>query len=301
MEIVATFAEARARSGRIGLVPTMGFLHEGHVSLLGAARSECDVVVMTLFVNPLQFEEQNDLDRYPRDLERDAAIAEAAGVDVIVAPSVVEVYPVWPPATIVHVESLTEAMEGAHRPGHFDGVATVVAKLFAGTQADRAYFGRKDAQQLAVVRAMARDLSFPIDVRGMPILREPDGLALSSRNVFLDPDRRAAARSLSAGLMAAADAVDAGERSAAVAAAIAFDRMAQTPGVEPEYAEVAGQDDVASRYTLDEPTFLAVAARVGDVRLIDNVHFDITDSGDVVSDRGIRLKDQSILYQGDAT
>lgn len=300
MEIVSTFAEARGRGGRVGLVPTMGFLHEGHVSLLEAARAECDVVMMTLFVNPLQFEEQVDLDRYPRDLERDAAIARAAGADVIVAPSVEEMYPVWPPATVVHVEPLTQLMEGAHRPGHFDGVATVVAKLFAGAQADRAYFGRKDAQQLAVVRAMARDLSFPITVRGMPILREPDGLALSSRNVFLDPGRRAAALSLSAGLLAAADAVEAGERSAAVSAAIAFDRMARTPGVEPEYAEVAGQDDVESRDTLDEPTFLAVAARVGDVRLIDNVHFDITEDGDVVPDRGIRLKDQSILYQGDA-
>jgi pantoate--beta-alanine ligase len=298
MDIVATFAEARGHSGRVGLVPTMGFLHEGHVSLLEAARTECDVVVMSLFVNPLQFEEQADLDRYPRDLERDAAIAEAAGADVIVAPLVEEMYPVWPPATVVNVPGLTTTMEGAHRPGHFDGVATMVAKLFAGAQADRAYFGRKDAQQLAVVQAMARDLSFPVEVRGMPILRESDGLALSSRNVFLDPDRRTAALSLSAGLMAAADAVEAGERRAAVTTAIAFDRMAQTPGVEPEYAEVAGQDDVESRDTLDEPTFLAIAARVGDVRLIDNVHFDVTEDGDVVPDRGIRLKDRSVLYEG---
>ncbi len=297
MEIVATFAEARGRNGRIGLVPTMGFLHEGHVSLIEAARSECDVVIMTLFVNPLQFEERVDLDRYPRDLERDAAIAESAGVDVIVAPSVEEMYPVWPPATVVQVPGLADIMEGAHRPGHFDGVATVVAKLFAGAQANRAYFGRKDAQQLAVVRAMARDLSFPIEVRGMPILRESDGLALSSRNVFLEPDRRAAALSLNMGLMAAADAVEAGERSAEEVASLAWDRMDQTPGVEPEYAEVASQDDVVSQDSLNEPTFLAVAARVGDVRLIDNVHFDVID-GEVVADRGTRLQHQSILYEG---
>ncbi|MDJ0959684.1 MAG: pantoate--beta-alanine ligase [Acidimicrobiia bacterium] len=297
MEIVATFAEARGRNGRIGLVPTMGFLHEGHVSLIEAARSECDVVIMTLFVNPLQFEERVDLDRYPRDLERDAAIAESAGVDVIVAPSVEEMYPVWPPATVVQVPGLADIMEGAHRPGHFDGVATVVAKLFAGAQANRAYFGRKDAQQLAVVRAMARDLSFPIEVRGMPILRESDGLALSSRNVFLEPDRRAAALSLNMGLMAAADAVEAGERDAKQVASLAWDRMDQTPGVEPEYAEVASQDDVVSQDSLNEPTFLAVAARVGDVRLIDNVHFDVID-GEVVADRGTRLQHQSILYEG---
>ncbi len=298
MDIVGTFAEARGRSGRVGLVPTMGFLHEGHVSLLEAARAECDVVIMTLFVNPLQFEEQIDLDRYPRDPERDAAIAKSAGVDLIVAPSVEEMYPVWPPATVVQVPGLAAVMEGAHRPGHFDGVVTVVAKLFAGAQADRAYFGRKDAQQLAVVRAMARDLSFPIEVRGMPILRESDGLALSSRNVFLDPARRAAALSLSAGLMAAADAADAGERNAERIAGLAWDRMSQTPGVEPGYAAVAGQDDVVACDTLDRPAFLAVAARVGEVRLIDNVHFDITDGGDVVADRGTRLQNRSILYQG---
>ncbi len=296
METVATFAAARELAeGRIGLVPTMGFLHEGHVSLLEAARSECDHVVMTLFVNPLQFDESRDLDRYPRNLDRDAAIAEAAGVDVIVAPTVEEMYPQWPPATVVRLPDMTAELEGAHRPGHFDGVATVVAKLLAGAPADRAYFGRKDAQQLAVVKAMARDLSFPIEIRGMPIIRESDGLALSSRNVFLDPQARRAARSLSTGLLAAADVVDGGERDAAVISGIAMRTMADTPAVDPQYAALAGQDDVVFRQELDRPSFLAVAARVGDVRLIDNVHFDIVD-GDIVVDRGVRLTEPSMLY-----
>jgi pantoate--beta-alanine ligase len=300
MEIVSTFAEARAvasqsSQGRIGLVPTMGFLHEGHVSLLAAARSECDHVVMSLFVNPLQFDESRDLDRYPRDLDRDAGIAASAGVDVIVAPSLEEMYPVWPPTTTVQVPQLSLEMEGAHRPGHFDGVATVVAKLFAGARADRAYFGRKDAQQLAIVSAMARDLSFPVEVHGMPIVREADGLALSSRNVFLDSQMRAAALSLSRGLMAAADAAEAGETSTAALSATAMGSMAALHGVDPEYAAVAGQHDVALIETLDRPAFLAVAARVGNVRLIDNVHFDL-DNGSVVADRGVRLTTTSVLY-----
>jgi pantoate--beta-alanine ligase len=273
----------------------MGFLHEGHVSLLEAARRDCDVVVMTLFVNPLQFNDPGDLDRYPRDLERDAAIAEAAGVDVLVAPPVEEMYPLWPPMTVVQVPPLAEVMEGAHRPGHFDGVATVVAKLLAGVQPDMAYFGRKDAQQLAVVRAMARDLSFPVEVAGMPIVREVDGLALSSRNVLLDAGARPAALALSRGVLAAADVVDGGLREAAVVAEVAMATMVAEPGVEPEYATVAAQDDVQEVESLRRPAFLAVAARVGEVRLIDNVHFDLVD-GAVVPDRGVRLEGTSMLY-----
>ena len=301
MEIVATFAEARAIAGqgahgRVGLVPTMGFLHEGHVSLLSAARAECDHVMMTLFVNPLQFDEPRDLDRYPRDLKRDSAIAESAGVDVIVAPPVDEMYPQWPPSTLVHVSDLASELEGAHRPGHFDGVATVVAKLFAGAQPDRAFFGRKDAQQLAIVRALARDLSFPVEIRGMPIMREADGLALSSRNVFLDASGREGARSLYRGLMSAADAAAAGERDAKTLADLAMASMAQADGVDPEYAAVAAQDDVSAIERLDRPAFLAVAARVGSVRLIDNVHFDVID-GTVTADRGVGLETTSVLYE----
>jgi pantoate--beta-alanine ligase len=298
MEIAATFAAARGLPGTVGLVPTMGFLHEGHVSLLEAARRECDQVVMSLFVNPLQFDEATDLEQYPRDLDRDAAIAEAAGADVVVAPPMEEMYPIWPPATVVHVVGLTQDMEGAHRPGHFDGVATVVAKLFAGIRPDRAYFGRKDAQQLAVVRALVRDLSFPIEIRGMPIVREADGLALSSRNVFLDRSAREAALSLSRGLMAAADEAEAGQRDADILARAAHRSMADTPGVEPEYAAVADQDHVRIRQVLDRPSFLAVAARVGGVRLIDNVHFDVSAEGAIIPDRGSRLQTTSVLYGG---
>jgi pantoate--beta-alanine ligase len=276
----------------------MGFLHEGHVSLLEAARRECDHVVMSLFVNPLQFNEASDLERYPRDLDRDAAIAAAAGADVVLAPSMEAMYPVWPPATVVTVSGPTRELEGARRPGHFDGVATVVTKLFAGVGADRAYFGRKDAQQLAVVRAMARDLSFPIEIRGMPIVREADGLALSSRNVFLEPAARDAALSLSRGLMAAAGAVEAGERRVDDLVGLVSQSMADAPGVEPEYVAVADQEHVVVREVLDRPSFLAVAARVGNVRLIDNVHLDVNENGEFTADRGVRLSTRSILYEG---
>jgi pantoate--beta-alanine ligase len=200
---------------------------------------------------------------------------------------------------VVTVPSLTQEMEGAHRPGHFDGVATVVAKLFAGTQADRANFGRKDAQQLAVVRAMGRDLSLPIEVRPQPTVREADGLALSSRNVFLTPDDREAALSLSRGLLAAADAVDHGERTASVVEGAAREIMDGTPGVTVEYVTMADQNDVSLPAELARPAFLAVAARVGSVRLIDNVHLDLVD-GLIVADRGRRLTATSMLYQEEA-
>jgi pantoate--beta-alanine ligase len=298
MQIVTRFADARSGTGTVGLVPTMGYLHEGHVSLLEAARDECDHVVMSLFVNPLQFDEMSDLERYPRDLGRDATIAEDVGVDVVLAPPMEEMYPVWPPATAVHVADLTREMEGAQRPGHFDGVATVVAKLFAGVQPDLAYFGRKDAQQLAVVRAMARDLSYPVGIRGMPIVREADGLALSSRNVFLDPSNREAALSLSRGLMDAADAVEAGERDVAVLVELVIQSMTDAAGVEPEYAAVADQDHVVFRKVLDRPSFLAVAARVGEIRLIDNVHLDVAGNGTIIPDRGLHLQTPSVLYGG---
>ncbi|HSG79483.1 MAG TPA: pantoate--beta-alanine ligase, partial [Acidimicrobiia bacterium] len=189
----------------------MGYLHEGHLALIEAAREGSDTVVVSLFVNPLQFDQASDLARYPRDLERDAALAASAGADILFAPDVTEMYP-DEPVTRVRLATLTSTMEGAHRPGHFDGVATVVAKLFAGLRPDRAWFGRKDAQQLVVIGRMAADLSFPVEVVGHPTLREADGLALSSRNVFLSSDEREVALSLSRGLFAAADAVAVGGR-----------------------------------------------------------------------------------------
>ena len=201
MRVTKTFAETReASSGVVGLVPTMGFLHEGHMSLIAAARMTSDTVVMSLFVNPLQFDRDADLARYPRDLERDVALATHAGADIVFAPDVEEMYP-DEQLTRVMVNRLSDEMEGPNRPGHFEGVATVVAKLFAGLRPRAAYFGRKDAQQLAIVKRMTADLSMPIDVVGVPIVREADGLALSSRNIFLSLGEREAALQLSGGLM----------------------------------------------------------------------------------------------------
>lgn len=295
MELIDSFEEARAlRVGAVGLVPTMGFLHEGHLSLLESARRENDTVMMTLYVNPLQFGESTDLDRYPRDLDRDLELARVAGADVVFAPSP-DVMFADDPATRVAVASLAASMEGSHRPGHFEGVATAVTKLFAGLQPDRAYFGRKDAQQLAIVKRLAADLSFPVEIVGCPVVRESDGLALSSRNVFLGGDYREAGLALSRGLFVAADLAEAGEQRAESLEAAAMTVMMDTPGVEAEYAELAAQRDVAPLSLLDRPAFLAVAARIGDVRLIDNIHLDVSVNG-VVADRGVRLDQVSTLY-----
>lgn len=296
MKVVRSFAEVRATNrGRVGLVPTMGFLHEGHMSLLVAARSESDHVVMSLFVNPLQFDESRDLDRYPRDFERDASIAEAHGVDVLLAPSVEEMYAKWPPDTVVRLPAMGAVLEGEFRPGHFDGVATVVTKLFAGVQPDQAFFGRKDGQQLAIVRAMARDLSLPVEVVGMPIVREEDGVALSSRNVFLADEARRSALSLSRGLMIAADKIDGGETQTAALCAVVRDLVRQEPAVTLDYVAVTAQEDLQPLVVVDRPAFISLAARVGDVRLIDNVHVDGS-KGAFVADRGVRLDHQSVLY-----
>jgi pantoate--beta-alanine ligase len=298
--IVETFGATRAlRHGQVGLVPTMGYLHEGHLSLAHAARRESDTVVMSLFVNPLQFAPTDDLASYPRDVARDAALAEAAGVDVLFAPSVEEMY-ARPPSTEVTVASVSAALEGLHRPGHFEGVATVVTKLFAGIQPDRAYFGRKDAQQLAVIKRLVRDLSFPVHVTGCPIVREAEGLALSSRNTYLSTPERSAALSLSRGLMAAADAAEAGERSAdrlgsLVVGSIEAAAAAGPVPIEVEYVALADTNDVLVLGRLDRPAFLAVAARVGRTRLIDNVHFDEAGGG-FTADRGIPVDTRSILY-----
>jgi len=298
VRLAETFADVRTRyRGSIGLVPTMGFLHEGHLSLIEAARAECDTVVMSLFVNPLQFDREEDLRSYPRDLERDLALVETSGADIVFAPPLDEMYPSLP-LTRVSVATLTDHLEGHHRPGHFDGVATVVAKLFAGLRPDRAYFGNKDAQQLSVVRRMAVDLSFPLEVIGCPIVREADGLALSSRNVFLDEEQRAAALALSRGLMSAANAVEAGERDAERLAALAMAPIEQAPLLDTEYVSLVSQDTVEVMEVLDRPAFLAVASWAGSTRLIDNIHLAASGDG-FVADRGIRLDHPSVLYEGD--
>lgn len=295
MRTVGTFEEVRMLSeGTVGLVPTMGYLHEGHLSLIDAARRECDTVVMSLFVNPLQFDESRDLSVYPRDLERDASLAAGRGVDLLFAPETEEMYPEQP-LTRVSVAEITEEMEGAHRPGHFEGVATVVAKLFAGTQATRAYFGRKDAQQLVTVTRMAADLSMPVEVVPVPIIREQDGLALSSRNVFLSEEERTRALAISGSLMEAADAVERGERSSRVLEAIVRAGLA---GLEIDYVALADAATARSVETLVADAFLAVAARVGTTRLIDNVSFRVRADG-ADAERGMLLDAPSILYERD--
>ncbi len=292
MRIVETFAEARRLArGTVGLVPTLGFVHEGHLSLIERAREECDHVLVSLFVNPLQFGPGEDFDAYPRHPRRDSGLIEAAGADVLFAPPLEEMYPI-PAITRVLVPELAAGMEGRSRPGHFDGVSTVVSKFLAGLQPDRAYFGRKDAQQLAIIARMALDLSFPVDVIGCPTIRESDGLALSSRNSYLAPAERATALSLSRGLMAAADLIEAGERGGAALEA----RVREVAGgFEFEYVELTDRATVNRLGTLDRPAFLAVAGSVGRARLIDNVHVDV-DDGQFVPDRGIRLAHPSVLY-----
>ena len=305
MRVVSSFSEARSAAAEayrrshgeedlapIGLVPTMGFLHEGHLSLISRARRECQVVTMSLYVNPRQFNVPSDFDRYPRSLERDCQLASKAGVDILFAPSTGEMYESGE-STSICPGPVARAMEGAARPGHFEGVALVVTKLLAGLEAQRAYFGRKDAQQLAMIRRMARDLRFPIRIVGCPTIRESDGLALSSRNILMSTDEREAALEISRGLWAAALAAEAGERSAEQL------RRAVTGGrdrVDWEYVELADQDDASLLDTLDRPSFLAVAASVGEVRLIDNLFFDTGSDGPKV-DRGIVLDRPSLLYR----
>lgn len=286
-DLRATCEAARHEGKSVGLVPTMGFFHEGHRSLMRAARADHDVVVVTVFVNPLQFGGGEDLDGYPRDLAGDHATAETEGVDVLFAPSVDEMYP-EPTRTTVHVDGLTDGLCGAARPTHFDGVTTVVAKLFAIVGPGTAYFGRKDAQQLAVVRRMAADLDLPVRVVGCPLVREPDGLAMSSRNAYLSSDERKAATVLYRALGAAAAAVVGGERDPAAVVAGIEATVAGEPRVDLEYAEVHRAHDlqpVDHRDGLDGEVLVAVAARVGAARLIDNVTLTIAGT-DVTADLG---------------
>lgn len=261
---------ARAAGATVGFVPTMGYLHDGHGSLMRAASAECDVAVASIFVNPLQFAANEDLADYPRDLERDLALAEESGISHVLVPSTDEMYPT-PILTTVTVADITARFEGAARPEHFAGVATVVAKLFSIVGPSRAYFGEKDYQQLAVVRRMAADLSMPVEVVGCPIVREPDGLAMSSRNVYLSPAQRAAAPVLHDALVAAADLVARGEESVAAVETLVADRIGAEPEAELDYAalvDAATLDPVAS--VAGQQRFL-VAARFGTTRLLDNI------------------------------
>src|SRR5690349_2530488 len=278
--------DARNRGLRVGLVPTMGFLHEGHRSLMRAARRGTDFVVVTIFVNPLQFGPSEDLDAYPRDLSGDLAQCEEERVDVVFAPSAKEMYPDSAPVTTVHVEQLTDDLCGAARPTHFDGVTTVVTKLFAITGPCTAYFGQKDAQQLAVITRMADDLNLPVEVVGCPIVREPDGLAMSSRNAYLAPRDRDAARVLSHALRRGVDAIVEGERDAARVAHRVREVIGAESRVELEYAEVRDAHELTPVVTLDGSVLMALAARVGATRLIDNAVVDI-DGSRVRADLGV--------------
>jgi pantoate--beta-alanine ligase len=280
MKTVRTVAELRrelleaenlhrpASAGRSGLVPTMGFLHEGHLSLIRRARAECDVVVVSLFVNPKQFGEGEDLDAYPRDEARDATLAEECGADLLFAPAADEVYPVGF-STTVEVAGLTDVLCGTARPGHFAGVTTVVTKLFNMVTPDVAYFGQKDAQQAIVIRKLVRDLDMPVRIEICPTVREADGLALSSRNAYLSDRERERALGLSRALRAAEAAVAEGRIAADDVLAVAREQL-QEAGIEPEYLELRSAKDLAPVERVNGSTLLAVAAQVGRARLIDN-------------------------------
>ncbi len=297
MKVLHTFRDVREfAQGSVGLVPTMGYLHEGHLALIDEAAERCETVIVSVFVNPLQFDDATDLDTYPDDLERDVELASCHGADVVFAPSLTEMYPTRQRTTVT-VAEVADAMEGEHRRDHFVGVATVVTKLFSGVRPDVAYFGRKDAQQLAVVTTMAAELSMPVHVVGLPTVRESDGLALSSRNTRLTPSERHDALTLSQGLFAAARLFGEGERRSAALEAAVRDVVIGSPGVQLEYVTVADASTAAPIVTVTGPAFLALAARVGSsVRLIDNVFIDAS-TGTV--DTGVKLDGPSILYGGD--
>jgi len=272
--IVATRAacdRARARGSTVGFVPTMGAFHEGHRSLMRRAKDERDVTVVSIFVNPLQFGDARDLETYPRDERSDLDAAERAGVDLVFAPSVDEMYPRGEPEVTVDPGPLGERFEGASRPGHFRGVATVVAKLFATVGACSAYFGEKDAQQLAVIRRLVRDLSMPVEVRCCPVVRDPDGLALSSRNRLLSPEQREAATCLFLALSEAAELARGGERDAGKLVAAMAREIGATPHARIDYVAVVDEDTFEELPEIARSARALVAARFGGVRLIDTL------------------------------
>ena len=278
MEVIDTLAgtfdaseAARRTGGTVGFVPTMGAFHEGHLSLIRRARVERDLVVVSTFVNPLQFGDRADLAAYPRNEERDLELARELGVDLVFAPTVQEMYPAGEPEATVDPGPVGERLEGASRPGHFRGVATVLAKLFHAAGPSAAYFGEKDAQQLAVVRRVVADLSFPIEVVVCPTVREADGLAMSSRNARLSPEQREAAGCLFLALSEAAELARAGERDAARLVAVMAREIGATPQARLDYAVVVDDDTFEEVRTVDPPARAVVAARFGDVRLIDNL------------------------------
>jgi pantoate--beta-alanine ligase len=265
-------ASRAARLGglRLGLVPTMGALHEGHMSLVRAAKDQCDVVAVSIFVNPLQFGPSEDLAKYPRSFERDCEMLEKEAVDFVFAPSAEEMYPKGA-VTWVTVEGLSEKLCGKSRPGHFRGVTTVVAKLFHILEPDLAFFGQKDAAQVAIIRRMVRDLNFPVEIIVCPIVREPDGLAMSSRNAYLSPQERKSALVLSRSLNQVRRRFEQGERQAASLIVAGKRVLAEEPGVRLDYLEIVDPDTLEAVQEITGRTLAAVAAFVRNTRLIDNV------------------------------
>jgi pantoate--beta-alanine ligase len=262
--------DAREAKRRVALVPTMGYLHEGHLRLVDEARRRADAIVMSVFVNPLQFGPHEDLARYPRDLPRDRTLAEARGVDALFVPDEAVMYPSGSEIRVIPGPT-ADRWEGAARPGHFAGVLTVVAKLFHLVEPDVATFGRKDIQQAVLVRQMVRDLDWPLEIVVVPTVREPDGLALSSRNAYLSPVERRQALALSGALRAAHDAFAGGERRAAEVARVMRRRLDAEPAVAVEYVAIAEPRTLGPVETVDAETVVALAARLGRTRLIDNI------------------------------
>jgi pantoate--beta-alanine ligase len=275
MKTAITLPEMRSARGQfrgpVGLVPTMGYLHAGHLSLVRRARAECQSVIVSIFVNPTQFGPNEDLDAYPRDIPRDLAMLEDEGVDLVWMPSVEVMYPLGF-QTWVTVKEVTKLLEGKYRPGHFRGVTTVVAKLFTGVQPDKAYFGQKDAQQAVVIRRLVRDLNFPIDIVVCPIVREPDGLAMSSRNKYLNHAERKAATVLFRALTAAGESYEGGERDAARLRQILAETIHSEPLARLQYVSCADPDTLEElQQGLVPHALLSMAVFVGGTRLIDNL------------------------------
>ncbi len=276
MQLIASIAQMQSlalalkqQGKHIAFVPTMGFLHEGHASLLREGRRRGDLLVLSIFVNPIQFGANEDLERYPRDMERDCRIAAECGVDIVFTPAAAAMYPAGF-QTSISVRELTRPLCGASRPGHFDGVATVVGKLFNIVQPDLALFGTKDYQQLAVIRRMTADLSMPVTVVGMPIVREADGLAMSSRNAYLSPDERQSALCLYRAINAVRAMYTAGERSVALLLDSAQAIIRQEPAAEIDYLEFRDGETLETAATAVDGTLLAMAVKIGKTRLIDN-------------------------------
>jgi pantoate--beta-alanine ligase len=268
---MATLVKILKKEGKsIGFVPTMGYLHEGHMSLVKAAKKHTDVVVLSIFVNPLQFGPKEDFKKYPRDIKRDEALAGDAGVDIIFCPSVSEIYPEGY-ATYVNVENFTDKLCGVSRPGHFKGVATVVAKLLNIVKPDVAYFGQKDAQQVIVIKKMAKDLNMDIEIKAMPIIRETDGLAMSSRNIYLSEAERREALVLSRSLEKASALITAGERDSGEIVKAMKELVSQKPMVNIDYVSIVDTKDLKDVPVISGEALVAIAAFVGPTRLIDNI------------------------------